>query len=125
MAKFGEILEELRQDMNLSQKDLGDILHVTPGTISNYENEVHLPSSEKIVDLADYFNVTTDYLLGRCSSRLSPDVWNQVIVGNTTAGDLIHAILRMSMDRRHALALIINDMTLRTTIDQYQQKEAL
>lgn len=125
MAKFGEILEELRQDLSLSQKDLGEILHVTPGTISNYENEVHLPSSEKLVDLANYFNVTIDYLLGRCTSRLSPDVWNQAIVGNTTAGDLIQAILRMSMDRRHALALIINDMALRTTIDQYQQKETL
>lgn len=125
MAKFGEILEELRQDKNLSQKELGDILHVTAGTISNYENDVHLPSSEKLVDLASIFNVTTDYLLGRCSSSLSPDIWNQVIVDNYTAGELIQGILRMSMERRHALMLIINDMNLSNTIDRHHQKETL
>ena len=125
MAKFGEILEELRQDKNLSQKELGDILHVTAGTISNYENDVHLPSSEKLVDLANIFNVTTDYLLGRCSSSLSPDIWNQIIVDHYTAGELIQGILQMSMERRHALMLIINDMNLSTTIDRHHQKETL
>lgn len=123
MATFGEILEELRQDKSLSQKELGDFLHVTAGTISNYENDVHLPSSEKLVDLADFFNVTVDYLLGRCSANLSPDIWNQVVVDNYTAGELIQGILRMSMEHRHALMLIINDMNLSTTIDRYHQKE--
>lgn len=125
MTKFGEILEELRQDKGLSQKDLSNILHVTPGTISNYENNVHLPSSEKLVDLADYFHVTTDYLLGRCTSSLSPDVWDQIVVGNSTAGDLIQALLGMSLERRRALALIIKDMSLSTTIHRYQQKETV
>ena len=100
-------------------------MHVTAGTISNYENDVHLPSSEKLVDLADFFNVTVDYLLGRCSANLSPDIWNQIVVDNYTAGELIQGILRMSMERRHALMLIINDMNLSTTIDRYHQKENL
>lgn len=125
MGSFGEILEELRQDKNLSQKELGDVLHVTAGTISNYENDVHLPSSEKLVDLADFFDVTIDYLLRRCSSSLSPDVWNQVIVDQYTAGELIQTILHMSLERRRALLLIINDMNLSTTIDQVQKKEVL
>lgn len=123
MAKFGEILGELRKDNGLSQKELGNILHVTPGTISNYENNVNLPSTEKLVDLANYFHVSTDYLLGRCTSRFSPDVWGQNIAGSYTIGELIHAILGMSQDRKKALALVINDMSLSTTIVQYQQKE--
>lgn len=125
MAKFGANLEELRKDYGLSQKELGNILHVTPGTISNYENNVNLPSTEKLIDLANYFHVSTDYLLGRCSFRSSPDVWNQCVVGNHTIGELIHAILGMSQDRKNALALVINDMSLSTTIVQYQQKEPL
>ena len=63
MAKFGEILQELRKDNGLSQQDLGKILHVTPGTISNYENNVSLPGVERLVEMADYFQVSTDYLL--------------------------------------------------------------
>lgn len=38
MAHLGEILSELRQDRGLTQKELGEIMNVSPGTISNYEN---------------------------------------------------------------------------------------
>lgn len=57
MATFGEILAELRQDRNLTQKDLAKYLHVSPGTVSNYENNIHLPDLEKILILANYFGV--------------------------------------------------------------------
>ena len=62
MAKFGEILQELRKDNGLSQQDLGKILHVTPGTISNYENNVSLPGVERLVEMADYFQVSGESL---------------------------------------------------------------
>ena len=38
MAHLGELIAELRQDKGLTQKELGDILCVSSGTISNYEN---------------------------------------------------------------------------------------
>lgn len=41
MATFGELLAELRQDKGLTQKQLGRVLSVSTGTISNYENGVH------------------------------------------------------------------------------------
>ena len=77
MAHLGELIAELRQDRGLTQKELGDILCVSSGTISNYENGVHLPDVDKVIALANYFHVTTDYLLGRtslsrCCSELSP-----------------------------------------------------
>ena len=96
MAKFGEILQELRKDRGLSQQDLGKILHVTPGTISNYENNVSLPGVERLVEMAEFFQVSTDYLLGRCSSRLSPDAWNKAALGERTVGELIHTIRGLS-----------------------------
>lgn len=80
MAHLGELIAELRQDRGLTQKELGDILCVSSGTISNYENGVHLPDVDKVIALANYFHVTTDYLsvalhlisLSRCCSELSP-----------------------------------------------------
>ena len=62
MAHLGELIAELRQDKGLTQKELGDILCVFSGTISNYENGVHLPDVDKVIALANYFHVTTDYL---------------------------------------------------------------
>lgn len=65
MAQFGEILAELRQDRGLTQRELAKLFFVTPGTISNYEKGRHLPDAERLIKIADYFSVTTDYLLGR------------------------------------------------------------
>ena len=49
MAHLGELIAELRQDKGLTQKELGDILCVSSGTISNYENGVHLPDVDKVI----------------------------------------------------------------------------
>lgn len=43
MAQFGDMLSELRKDKNLTQRQLGDIIFVTNGTISNYEKNNYLP----------------------------------------------------------------------------------
>ena len=74
MATFGNILEELRKDRKMTQKELSEVIYVTTGTISNYENDRYLPDIEKLIMLADYFNVTIDYLLGRASYNLNPDI---------------------------------------------------
>ena len=55
MAQFNELLVELRQDRKMTQEDLAKVLFVTSGTISNYENGVHLPDIEKLISLADFF----------------------------------------------------------------------
>lgn len=64
MKCFGEILARLRQDHRMTQAELAKIIFVSSGTISNYEKSVHYPDIEKLVALADYFDVSVDYLLG-------------------------------------------------------------
>ena len=92
MAEFGEMLAELRNDRGITQKELADELFVSAGTISNYENGVHFPDIEKLIALADYFHVTTDYLLGRCSVNVSPDAFEETVFRNMTAGQVIRDI---------------------------------
>lgn len=96
MVQFGEILTELRQDRKMTQKDLAQAMFVTVGTISNYENGVHYPDVEKLMFLANYFNVTTDYLLGRCKMDFSPDIFDEPIIGEKTVGRFIHDIRSLS-----------------------------
>lgn len=68
MANLGELLAELRHDWGLKQEELADILHLSKSTISSYERGQQLPPLDKLVCLADFFHVTTDYLLGRCET---------------------------------------------------------
>lgn len=63
---LSERLTSLRQIKSIGQKVLAAYLKVSVGTISNYENGVHQPDLDTLCRFAEYYNVTIDYLLGRC-----------------------------------------------------------
>ena len=68
---FGERLRELREDRNITQKARAEVLGVSPRMVSFYESGTHFLSDEnQLCKLADYFDVTTDYLLGRSTIRV-------------------------------------------------------
>lgn len=60
-----ERIKELRLARHYSQVDLAKALCVTKQSVSNWENNNIQPSVEILEKLADFFGVTTDYLLGR------------------------------------------------------------
>jgi len=68
MPDFSERLKELRKAKGLSQKSLGEVIGLSERGIQNYELETNKPTSDTIIKLADYFDVSTDYLLG-CSDN--------------------------------------------------------
>ena len=61
--KFGEILRELLEDNDITQKQLATDLNIAATTIGNYIREMREPDFEILKLFAAYFNVTTDYLL--------------------------------------------------------------
>jgi transcriptional regulator with XRE-family HTH domain len=65
MATFPERLKELRLKNKLSQKALGEHINSSERSIQSYELEERKPTLDVITALADYFNVSVDYLLGR------------------------------------------------------------
>lgn len=69
---FGKRLRFLRKRRNLTQKDLADRFNVGESTIGMYERDEREPSFEFVKQLADFFNVTTDYLLGRTDDPNPP-----------------------------------------------------
>jgi transcriptional regulator with XRE-family HTH domain len=58
-------LLELRKSKRLTQAKVADFLKITPQTYSLYETGKHNINNETLCLLADYFEVSTDYLLGR------------------------------------------------------------
>lgn len=62
---LGERLKKLRTNKKLTQEQLGKIVNVTKVSISGYENGNRTPDTETLQNLANFFEVSTDYLLGR------------------------------------------------------------
>ncbi len=58
-------LKELRISKNLTQEELAKKLSMTQKTYSNYENEKTEPNINTLIQIADFYNVTLDYLLDR------------------------------------------------------------
>lgn len=61
-------VKELCRNNNITQKELADIIGINQNTIKTWEHK--LPNSDTLLKIADYFGVTTDYLLGRSSNKL-------------------------------------------------------
>lgn len=64
MIKFQERLKELRNEKELSQQELAKELKVSQRSISSWETGFRQPDYETLRLIAEYFDVTTDYLLG-------------------------------------------------------------
>ena len=58
-------LKSLRNARKISQKDFAQALKVSQQTVASWESGRTEPSNTALKDIADYFNVSTDYLLGR------------------------------------------------------------
>ena len=69
MIKFAERLRELRREKKVTQSKMADFLGIKLRSYQNYEGGSRRPDYEGLVALADYFDVTTDYLLGRSDVR--------------------------------------------------------
>ena len=65
MDTFSIRIKELRKQHNLTQEQLGQIIHVSKYSILLYEKGKNYPDVRGLMGLADYFKVSADYLLGR------------------------------------------------------------
>ena len=61
---FGKKLKELRKHHKITQEQLAKIINVERSSIGKYESTDTLPSRETLIKIAQYFNVSTDFLLG-------------------------------------------------------------
>ncbi|MCI8714628.1 MAG: helix-turn-helix transcriptional regulator [Oscillospiraceae bacterium] len=69
MILLPQRLQELRKSKKLTQQNMADYLEVQLRTYQYYEGGGRRPDLETLVILADYFDVTLDYLVGRSDIR--------------------------------------------------------
>lgn len=73
MVTFAERLKQLRNETGVTMEDLAEEIGTTKSTISRYENNKREPKKHFIEKTADYFGVSTDYLLGLTNNRSNAD----------------------------------------------------
>lgn len=87
-------LKEQRTKLGLTQKEIADKLHIGSASYQRYENGTREPKLQTLCELADIFNTSTDYLLGRKEvnvptkapdSNKKPDKW--IKLGNVLSTD--------------------------------------
>ena len=119
MRSFGEILTSLREERGIYQKELAAILKVSVGTVSNYENNIHFPDQDALLQLADYFGVTVDYLLGRTSYRYSLDTLNEEYAPGMTVAELVDIIQHFSRQNTASFLDYIELLQLRQKAEDF------
>ena len=70
---FGVILKQLRKNRGMTQSEVGKHVGLSKAVVSKYENGLGYPSFDVLIRIADFFGVTTDFLLG-VSRRKTIDV---------------------------------------------------
>lgn len=87
-------LKFLREEKNFTQGDIAKLLNITIAAYSYYENEKRDMTPDTIIKLAEYFNVSTDYLLGKSDirnpekmSNISDKIYMCPVYGQIPAGE--------------------------------------
>ena len=69
MATFAQRIKQLRKEKNMKQQQLADQFSVKLRTYQGYEYGESYPEVAKLVAIADFFDVSLDYLMGRSEVR--------------------------------------------------------
>ncbi|EQF23650.1 helix-turn-helix family protein [Clostridioides difficile CD160] len=83
---FGNRLKNLRSEKRITGEEFGKILNVTKVAVSNWESDRRFPDQDTLKNIADYFDVSIDYLLCRSNTR---NIINDGVNTTTTAFDII------------------------------------
>lgn len=62
-------IKDLREDSDISQNQLANVLGISQRAYSHYENGTRKIPLDILLSLADYYNCSTDYLLGRTKKK--------------------------------------------------------
>ena len=62
-------IRNLREDSDLKQREVAEVLHVSQNTYSQYESGIIELTAEKLIILADFYHTSVDYLLGRTDQK--------------------------------------------------------
>jgi transcriptional regulator with XRE-family HTH domain len=107
LSILGKRIRSLREDNDMTQKELSSMVGLTPKMISFYENNQRMPPVDVLLKLSEIFDVTTDYLLGKQNKITSP--FNDSINLDTETVDVVRYYKQLSItDKRWIVGQMID-----------------
>lgn len=103
--QLGRRLKKLRKNKKLTQKELANYINVSATSIGAYETGIRTPRSEKIKKLAEFFNVSSDYLLGNSDKKKKVED----IIKTISEDDKMYDVL-MYIETHPIIYKIINEL---------------
>lgn len=120
--KIGDLIRELRKFNNLSQQTVADKINISRSVLSQYENNLVEPTAYVVAKLAEFFDVSADYLLG-----LEDETGARAAAPITPSSDpdeqkLVNVYRTLDDDTKAALWTLLNTWTPTTFSGAAQKK---
>ena len=106
-------LRELRKEKGISQLKLALDLNINQNTISRYESGLREADYQTLIKIADYFNVSIDYLLNRTEYVYPLSLLDEKMVENYTYSGMMNTVIQLSSASRTDLVNYIEMLRLR------------
>lgn len=113
MKAINEIIRSLREDKDLTQANISEILGIVQQTYSTYETgESEIPSRH-IKTLAIFYHISADYLLGITEYKGTVSDINEAVSDNITLGKLLSDIMELDKDSKRAIVEYVKLLELK------------
>ncbi len=104
---FSERFKEIREDRGFTQQELAEALHLTPATVSHYEKGNREPSLDVLVQIAEFLDVSVEYLLGFSNFNITHEQIKKTFVKGISTGIIVERILKLDTSHRQTLINIL------------------
>lgn len=123
MKSYIEIIRGLREDNDLSQTAIAKIINKTQQQYSRYEKGTRELPLSALMTLADFYGLSTDYLLGRTNRKEGAVNTGEKITDELSAGEVISDIAMLSPERRATAIEFILFLKGRELADEGKKKD--
>lgn len=101
-------LQDLREQRGLTQKEVAKAFNLSYSTISHYEQGITVPPTEIVYQFASFYNVSTDYILNRCTSKIDfTKIVDTKLNNSMTIGNAVEIMTNMNRHEREHFAYIL------------------
>lgn len=107
---FGKRLKELRNQRRWTQKEVAAKIGLQLSQLNKYESGMHVPPADKLIQLAELFNTTTDYLLTGSITDAQP-------ITNTRLLERFRALTRCEPDEQETVIRLIDAMIVKNRVE--------
>lgn len=117
-------IKELRLEKNKTQNEIATILGISRQVFANYENEINYPDPNMLIKIADYFDVSIDFLVGRADD-FDKIIENKISSDNFTSEEIamIKGIRELNFTDQNALKVVINSFLSKNSITKEKVKK--